>query len=88
MFEFRPTRDKSSEPYNSIRGERLASKFTIHERPSGYFATSARGNTELVKLLDRTSYLSNKRDDGNYCWWNVDPSKIISLQNTVMKHFA
>ena len=88
MFEFRPTKDQSSEPYNSIRGGQLKSKFTIHERISGYFATSACGNTELIALLDSLDYLHNKRDDGNYCWWQVEPSRVISLQNAVMNKFT
>ena len=88
MFEIRPTRDKSSEPYNSIRGGRLKSKFTIHERVSGYKATSANGNAELVKFLDSLNYLSNKRDDGSYCWWDVEPTKVVSLQNAVMDNFT
>ena len=88
MYEFRPTRDKSSEPYNSIRGERLKSKFTIHERSKGYVATSAKGNTELVKYLDSLNHLSNKHDDGSYFWWDVESTKIISLQNAVMNNFT
>jgi|LWDU01.1.fsa_nt_gi hypothetical protein len=87
MFEFRPTRDKSSEPYNSVRGGRLKSKFTIHERPSGYKATSANGNSELIQFLESLCYLSNKRNDGNYSWWDVDPTKIVTLQNAVMNNF-
>jgi len=88
MFEIIPNKNKEKEIYNSLKGGNLKSKFSIHERKSGYIATSASGNSELIKFLDGLVFLSNKQDDGNYSSWDVEPAKIISLQNAVMDYFG
>jgi hypothetical protein len=73
--------------YNNISGGSLTSKFSIHEQLNRYIATSASGNSELISYLESLTYLTNKTDNGNYISFDVDPAKIISLQNAVMDKF-
>ena len=86
MFTIKPLSNNNNEQ-NNITSERLKSKFSIHEYQNAYKATSANGNAELIAFLDTLSYLSNKNNTGGYTWWDVDPQRIISLQNAVMNNY-
>ena len=86
MFTIKSLSNNNNEQ-NNINGEGIQSKFSIHEYQDVYKATSANGNTELIVFLDTLSYLSNKKNDGRYTWWDINPKKIISLQNAVMHKF-
>ena len=86
MFTINPLSNNNNEQ-NNITGEGLRSKFSIHEYLDVYKATSANGNTELIIFLDTLPYLSNKCKSGGYIWWDIDPKKIISVQNAVMHKF-
>lgn len=86
MFTINPLSNSNNEQ-NNINGQGLTSKFSIHEYENKYEATSANGNTELIAFLNALPYLSFKRNDGRYTWWDIDPKKIISVQNAVMNKF-
>ncbi len=92
MYKIKPMESSNGEQYfnlTKLPKERLNTKFTIHEKNTGiYYATSATGNSELISFLDRLSYLQPKveKSDGYY-WWKVDPKKIITLMNAVIREF-
>ena len=72
----------------NITGGRLRTKFSIHQKSDGYFATSAMGNSELIQFLDSLIGLGEKRgNDNNYYWWEVDTNKVISVMTAVIREF-
>lgn len=72
----------------NVTGGRLKSKFSIHQKSNGYFATSAMGNSELIQFLDRQTGLGEKQGNANnYYWWEVDTNKVISVMTAVIREF-
>ena len=77
--------------YINLTGNKLKTKFSIHEHKDNYVVTSARGNSELISFLDTLSYLKKKTDDSHfnrgYFCWDLDSSKVITVLNVVMRKF-
>jgi hypothetical protein len=72
----------------NITGGRLRTKFSIHQKSDGYFATAAFGNSELIQLLEGLTELGGKKgNDNKYHWWEVAPNKLISVINAVICEF-
>ncbi|PML18356.1 hypothetical protein BCT84_20175 [Vibrio breoganii] len=89
MFQIKPMSYPSSgEQYLNIKGGKLKTKFSIHEKNGVYLATSAKGNKDLVQLLDNLPYTFNRTERDSYYSWEIETLKIISLQNEVMRKFA
>jgi len=87
MYSIKPKIFSNKEPYFNLTGNDLRTKFSILERRNEYFATSAKGNSELISFLDQLSYLNNKIERDGYYWWTIKPSKVITTLNAVMVEF-
>jgi len=92
MYSIEPKSFPDGE-YIKLTGNKLKTKFSIHEDKdsSDYIVTSARGNSDLISFLDTLNYLKRKRDDryfyrGYFCWV-LEPSKVITVLNAVMRKF-
>jgi hypothetical protein len=92
MYSIEPKSFPDGE-YINLTGNKLKTKFSIHEdKNSGdYIVTSARGNSELISFLNTLNYLNRKTDDRyfyrNYFCWDLEPSKVITVLNAVMRKF-
>jgi hypothetical protein len=89
MYSIKPMNFTNGEEYINITGNKLKTKFSIHESKSGcYSVTSAKGNYELTSFLDTLDCLSNKteKSDG-YFWWDLYSTKIITVLNALMRKF-
>lgn len=74
--------------YINITGGRLKTKFSIHEKPSGYFATAAKGNAELIQFLNSQPSLTQKHEwEKGYWGWKVDSAEVITVINAVIREF-
>ncbi len=71
----------------NITGRNLRTKFSILQKPDGYYATSAMGNSELIQFIDSLNAADEKREYNNYYWWKVDPNEIIAVMNAVIREF-
>lgn len=73
----------------NITGGKLRSKFSIHQKPDGYHATSAKGNSELIQFLDGLKELGEKYEESNisYYWWKIKSSEVIFVMNAVIRKF-
>ena len=82
-------KNKGGRQQVNITGGHLRSKFSIHQKKDGYFATSAMGNSELVQFLDGLTELGEKQgNNNNYFWWDVSPNKVISVMTAVILEFG
>ncbi len=74
--------------YFNITGGKLKSKFSIHETPSGYSATAAKGNAELIQFLNSQSSLTQNYEwEKGYWGWEVDFAEVVTVINAVIREF-
>ncbi len=73
--------------YCNITGGKLRTKFSILQKPDGYYATSALGNSELIQFLDGLGKVNDKCEDHGYYWWKIEASEVIYVMNAVIREF-
>ena len=64
MYTIKPMSFTNGEQYINVNGNRLKSKFSIHEGNDSYSATAAKGNSELISFLEN---YSPKTDPLEFC---------------------